>query len=151
MSEISIVKLPPLRVASAWGFGTSPEGVAWQKLAAYAEPRGLFKAGSGSRIFGFNNPNPSEGSPNYGYEFWVTVAETTEPEGDIRILNFPGGMYAVAQFDEPDSDYNISVPAAWQRLDAWVSQSQYQNGSHQWLEEASPEGKLKALYYPIRE
>ena len=151
MSEISIVKLPPVRVASAWGFGPSPEGVAWQKLAAYAEPRGLFKAESGSCIFGFNNPNPSEGSPNYGYEFWITVGEASEPEGDIRILNFPGGLYAVATFDEPDSDYNLSVPAAWQRLDAWVSQSQYQTGSHQWLEEAYPEGKLKALYYPIRE
>jgi len=151
MSEISIVKLPPLRVASAWAFGPSPEMLAWQQLVAFAEPRGLLKPDKGSRIFGFNNPNPSEGSLNYGYEFWITVETEREPEGDIRILNFPGGMYAVAQFDEPDSDYNISVPAAWQRLDAWVSQSQYQTGSHQWLEEAYPEGKLKALYYPIRE
>jgi DNA gyrase inhibitor GyrI len=120
-------------------------------MAAFADTKGLLGAGSTSRIFGFNNPNPSEGSPNYGYEWWITVGEATEPEGDIRILNFPGGLYAVALFEEPDSDYNVSVPAAWQRLDAWVSQSQYQPGNHQWLEEATPQGKLKALYYPIRE
>jgi DNA gyrase inhibitor GyrI len=151
MSEIKIVKLTPMRVASAWGFGPSPEGIAWGKLAAYAESHGLFNEGSGSRVFGFNNPNPSEGSPNYGYEFWVTVGEAAEPEGDIRILNFPGGLYAIALFEEPDSDYNITVPAAWQRLDAWVHESGYQAGGHQWLEEATPQGKLKALCYPIRE
>lgn len=151
MNEISIVKLSPMRVASAWGFGPSPEGVAWQKLVDFAEPRGLLKAESGSRIFGFNNPNPSESSPNYGYEFWISVGEKIEPEGDIRIVSFAGGTYAVAPFTEPDSDYGVTVPAAWQRLDAQVSESHHQMGSHQWLEEASPDGKLKALYYPIRE
>ena len=151
MNEISIVKLPPMRFASAWGFGPSPELVAWQKLVAFAEPRGLLKPENESRIFGFNNPNPSEGSPNYGYEFWISVGDKIEPEGDMRIVSFSGGVYAVAPFTEPDSDYNITVPAAWQRLDAWVNESRYQMGSHQWLEELTLQGKLKALCYPIRE
>ncbi len=90
MSEITIIKLPPMRVASAWGFGPSPEGVAWQKLAAYAKSHGLFKAGSESRIFGFNNPNPSEGSPNYGYEFWITVGEAMRAGGRYPGRRFSG-------------------------------------------------------------
>jgi DNA gyrase inhibitor GyrI len=151
MSEISIIKLAPMRVASAWAFGNSPELEAWGKLMAFAKAKGLLKPESKSRIFGFNNPNPSEGSPNYGYEFWITVAEDVQPEGDIHILDFSGGLYAVAPFEEPDSDYYITVPAAWQRLDAWVGGSQYQTGNYQWLEEARLDGKLKALYYPIRE
>jgi hypothetical protein len=72
---IEIVRLEPMRVARVWAFAPNPEEQAWQKLTAFAGPRGLLTAGH--RIFGFNNPNPSAGSPNYGYEYWITV------DGDV--------------------------------------------------------------------
>ena len=68
---VQIVTLEPMRVASAWAFGPNPEEMAWQKLVAWAESHDLLS--TGHRVFGFNNPNPSVGSPNYGYEYWLTV------------------------------------------------------------------------------
>ena len=66
--DVRVEKLPPMRVASLWGFGPQPEDIAWQKLRAWAGPRGLLDKPEEHPIFGFNNPNPSAGSPNYGYE-----------------------------------------------------------------------------------
>jgi hypothetical protein len=38
--EIRIVELEPMRVASVYGFGESPELQAWEKLIAWAGPKG---------------------------------------------------------------------------------------------------------------
>ena len=66
--EVHIVQLAPMRVASAHGFGASPETLAWDKLTTWAKERGLWQDAAPRRFFGFNNPDPSPGSPNYGYE-----------------------------------------------------------------------------------
>ena len=54
-------------------------------------------------------------------------------------------------FAEPESDYNVTVPAAWQELDAWVAADGYRQGTQQWLEEHEPVCRLRALYYPVAE
>ena len=71
--DVRIVQLEPLRVASALGFGPSPEAIAWEKILGWARQNGLPDAAStgatgkpAPRFFGFNNPSPSPGSPNYG-------------------------------------------------------------------------------------
>jgi hypothetical protein len=69
--DVRIVTLEPMRVASAHAYSASPEGEAWDKLIAWAKPKGLLEDATAHRIFGFNNPNPSPGTPNYGYEFWI--------------------------------------------------------------------------------
>ena len=66
--DVRIVKLEPMTVASAYGFGKEPEGIASRKLVAWAKPKGLFDDPAQHPTFGFNNPDPSPGSPNYGYE-----------------------------------------------------------------------------------
>jgi DNA gyrase inhibitor GyrI len=142
-----LVTLEPMRIASAWAFGASPERLAYDKLKAWAEPQGLFDGSR--RIFGFNNPNPSAGSPNYGYEFWIEVGPEIEPSGDIRITHVSGGLYAMAPFAQPDSDYGETLPPAWGQLDAWVAANNHRHGPHQWLEQHSPAGKVQALYYPV--
>ncbi|MCU0521725.1 MAG: AraC family transcriptional regulator, partial [Anaerolineae bacterium] len=58
-NDVRIVTLEPLRAARFHGFGEGPEGIAWAKLAAWAEPRGLLDYTEAHRIFGFNNPNPA--------------------------------------------------------------------------------------------
>ena len=95
MSELNvrIVQMEPMRVASAHGFGTNPEEQAWTKILAFAKDKGI-DAGD-ARFFGFNNPNPSPGSPNYGYEQWMTVAPDVEAEGEITITEIPTRQYAV--------------------------------------------------------
>ena len=99
--DVRIVKLEPMRLVSVLGFGSSPEEIAWAKLQAFAKPRGLWGNLEKQRIFGFNNPNPSPGSPNYGYELWIEVGPGVEPPADGRIVNFDGGLYAVARCEVP--------------------------------------------------
>lgn len=133
--DVQIVKLEPMRVASFWGFGESPETQAWDKLIAWARPRGLLDDPESHRLFGFNNPSPSPGSPNYGYEAWVEVDRDTEPEGEARILGFGGGLYAVMRCEVPKGQFDV-IGATWKRLVTWREDSKYKCGTHQWLEES---------------
>lgn len=147
--EVQIITLAPLRVASAWGFGPQPETIAMERLLTWAKARGLLDGPTPPRIFGFNNPSPAPGSPNYGYELWIEVGQAVEPEGDIRIQSFAGGRYAVMPLADPDGDPSVTIPAGWRQLDAWVADSPHQPGSHQCLEQHSAQGQVIALYYQI--
>lgn len=152
--DVRIVKLDHMRVASAYGFGRSPEGQAWEKLIAWAKPKGLLQDPEKYRIFGFNNPNPAPGSPNYGYEFWITVGPEVEPEGDVRIQDFGGGLYAVTRCQGV-----TTIGDTWKKLGAWVEDSQYRWARHQWLEEHigpadaphDEETLVLDLFFPIAE
>lgn len=155
MNELTvrIVKLEPLRVASFQGFGASPEHLAAQKLAAWAGPRGYLDDRKRRRIFGFNNPNPSPGSPNYGYEFWLVVGPEVGPEENVPIREFEGGLYAVTRCQSVEA-----IGATWQALVKWLTGSKYGHADHQWLEEhlnstfpASDSELLLDLYAPIAE
>lgn len=130
--EVKIINLPPMRVASAHAFSSSPETDAWKKLSAWAEPKGLMADPHNAQVFGFNNPDPSPGSPNYGYEFWIAIAPEVQPEGDIQVKEFKGGKYAVTRCEvrSPWDD----IPSTWKKLVAWFEASPYQHGNHQWLE-----------------
>lgn len=152
--QVQIVELEPIRVASAHGFGESPEGQAWDKLLAWAEPQGLLKDRQAVRFFGFNNPSPSPGSPNYGYDQWMTVGPDVEAKGEVEIKEFPGGLYAVARCEGLDN-----IGQVWQRLVTWREDSPYDKGHHQWLEEFlsplevmdQPDEYVFDLYLPIVE
>lgn len=153
-NPVRIVNLDPLRVASFYAFGPQPEEPALQKLYAWADARGYLDHPEKHRIFGFNNPSPSPGSPNYGYEFWITVGPEVLPDGEVEIKDFPGGLYAVLTWDGM-GDPNETIPAAWEKLALWRENSAYQFGSHQWLEEhhAAEAGAdndfILDLYLPI--
>lgn len=129
--EVRIVKLPPMRVACVNGFGDGPEGMAFEKMKAWAEAHKLI--GKPHRLFGYNNPDPSPGSPNYGYDVWITVDESVQVDGEARMIEFPGGLYAVTRIDvkNPWDD----IPSTWQKLVKWMETSKYHHGRHQWLEE----------------
>jgi DNA gyrase inhibitor GyrI len=157
-TAIRIVRLEPFRAASFYGFGSSPEEQAFGKLQAWAGPHGYLDDLENHRIFGFNNPNPSAGSPNYGYEFWMVVGPEVEPQGEMRILSFEGGLYAVLRLPAPfQDDPYLSIPNGWQQLTTWLEASDYHMGTHQWLEEQiqyeeTPPGQWSMdLYLPIAE
>jgi DNA gyrase inhibitor GyrI len=153
MADISveIVELKPEMVAAATGFGENPEHQAWQKVTAWMKANGL-QPSDKLRNFGFNNPNPSPGSPNYGYELWLTGVENLEPTREIAFKEMAGGTYAVAQCQGVENIGN-----AWRQLVEWRQASRYEHGHHQWLEElltapeGPPESYLFNLYLPIEE
>ncbi len=152
--EVRIVRLEPMRVACVNGYGESPEEIAFAKMRAYVKAHRLNEDPVPHRFFGYNNPNPSAGSPNYGYDVWVTVDDSAQPEEGVRILNFSGGLYAVTRI-RPHTGEEIFP--AWQKLVAWREHSRYRPANHQWLEEhigdiekSFPDLELD-LYMPIAE
>ena len=150
--EVRIVTLDAMRVASAYGFGASPEGIAFEKIEAFASANNLLEEGKLPHTFGFNDPDPAPGSPNYGYEVWLPIEENIEPAGDIRIIDFAGGLYAVAPCRGVQNIGND-----WLALAKWREGTQYAAGKHQWLEHllsspgAPPDEMVFDLYLPIAE
>jgi DNA gyrase inhibitor GyrI len=128
--NVRIVELPPFRVASALGFGKEPEDKAWMKILTFLQEKGLRDGMAEMRFYGFNNPDPSPGSPNYGYEQCVVVPEDVEGTEDVQIKTFPGGKYAVTRCTGIPN-----IHATWLALRAWREDSPYLYGSHQWLEQ----------------
>ena len=152
--NVRIVRLPALRVACVNGYGEGPEGIAFAKMRAYIQEKGFATDGQQHRFFGFNNPNPSAGSPLYGYDVWVTVDDSVQSEGEVKVLNFPGGLYAVRSIRPITGE---EIFPAWQELVAWREASPYRPASHQWLEEHIGDINLEFpdltldLYMPIAE
>ena len=152
--DVRIVELEAMRVASAHAYSASPEGDALNKLIAWAKPKGLLDDPEAHRIFGFDNPTPGPGSPNYGYEFWIEVGPGVEPEGEIKVKDFSGGLYAVTRC-EVRGDPGVIIPSTWKKLVAWREESGYSYAHHQWLEKhigpmEEPQGEFVLdLYMPI--
>jgi DNA gyrase inhibitor GyrI len=146
-SEVRFVELEPMEMARFHAFGESPEEAAWQKMEAWAGSRGLLERPE-TRIFGYNNPNPAPGSPNYGYEFLISV-EGVDVE-EVEVVTLPGGRYAVAACHGVPN-----IVKRWQEFVAWLEESAYRHGSHPWLEEhisrsqVPPEALELDLYMPI--
>lgn len=153
--EVRIVNLPPLRVICFNGFGPSPELQAWEKLADWAKVHDLWD--KPHRLFGYNNPDPSPGSPNYGYDAWMTVDASVQAQGEGRFIDFPGGQYAVTTVHAGPQGEGIYE--TWQQLAAWVEHSPYRPEYCQrlCLEESLPVksrvegGFVLDLYEPIAE
>ncbi len=152
--EVRIIRLEPMRVASVHAYGESPELAAWDRLHKWAEPRGLLGEPGDQRIFGFNNPDSSPGSPNYGYEFWITVGPEVQSDEVAEVKEFGGGLYAVTRCKGAHT-----ITDTWHRLAAWLENSQYEFGEHQWLEghvgpivtPQSVDEMILDLYAPVAE
>lgn len=151
--KVQIKTLTPMRVISAYGFGPEPEGIAAGKMEDFLEQKGLLE-GYGSTIphYGFNNPSPSSGSPNYGYEVWAVVPPEVKPAGDLREVRFAGGLYAVTRFENLEK-----IGQVWGELVRWCEDSPYRHADHQWLEhllnplERDHSKYVFDLYLPIKE
>jgi AraC family transcriptional regulator len=154
--DIQIITLPAMRVASFYAFSASPETEAWNKVVNWAKSHDSWQEAPIVRIFGFNNPDPSEGSPNYGYEFWLTIGPGVQPDDEIKIKEFSGGMYAMLRCDVTANPWDI-IPTSWGKLVKWLESSYYKFGNHQWLEEhfsrsdSNDKGFILDLYLPISE
>jgi DNA gyrase inhibitor GyrI len=130
--NVRMVKLEPMHVAAVLGFGPSPEMLAWEKLHAWIKAHGLPE--NAGRYFGFNNPDPAPGSPNYGYEQWITVGPQARPEGEVDIKGIPGNVYAVTRCRL------ANITETWKALVLWMENSSHCIGPGQCLEECLTPG-----------
>ncbi|MFH2039391.1 MAG: GyrI-like domain-containing protein [Chloroflexota bacterium] len=155
--NVRIVNLPAMRVICFNGFGKNPEDQAYTMASKWLKDNGMWETRKDHQFFGYDNPDPSPGSPNYGYDVWVTVDEMVQAGGGGRIIDFPGGLFAVTHVDAGPNGEGIHD--AWQALAAWVENSKYTPEFHKrhYLEESpdpfqgSPNGFAIELYEPIRE
>ncbi|NSW53876.1 MAG: GyrI-like domain-containing protein [Anaerolineae bacterium] len=133
VTDLHFIELPDMRVISAHGYGEGPEGIAIQKLLQWIDARGLRAEISKQRFFGFNNPDPAVGSPNYGYEQWMTLPEEYSPQEGDDIKTLKGGLFAVMGFRNSTPE---SFGTVWPALSSWrIETGHVYDGSRQWLEE----------------
>lgn len=163
--QVEIVRLAPLRVVTFYGFGVEPEAEAMAKLLAWAAPRGLLDGGAEHRIFGFNNPSPSAGSPQYGYEFWLELhdqdlaslpgpgsmgtvggAAPANTAEEVTWQTFDGGLFAVARCRGV-----TAVPDTWRALVTYLEESRYAMTYGQCLEQhiGGLDGDIEALDFAL--
>jgi DNA gyrase inhibitor GyrI len=121
--EVRIVDLPPMRVVSALGYGKEPELQAWGLIESFARTHEIDLWSGAHRFFGFNNPNPSPGSPDYGYEQWMTLEEGIEPEAPLEVKAIPGGKYAVTTCEGLQN-----ITETWREFVRWFEDSGYRWG-----------------------
>jgi len=112
--EVRTVELPTMTVASALGFGKEPEMEAARMMNAFTQGLGFAPGSEGHPSFGFNNPNPSPGSENYGYELWVKVDPGTEAVDPVTIKEVPGARYEVTRFTGLSN-----IGRVWKEFAAW--------------------------------
>ena len=133
INEIKLVTLKDMRVISFHGFGSSPESIAWNNLREWIKKNAFEGLVESQRFFGFNNPNPSPGSENYGYEQWMTLPESYEPKEGDTIKTLSGGLFAIGGFRGANPE---AFGPAWQAVNDWRVDSEYvYDESRQWLEE----------------
>ncbi|TFH11635.1 MAG: AraC family transcriptional regulator [Candidatus Atribacteria bacterium] len=151
--KVELATLPAMRVASALGFGAEPEGIAWDMIASFAQEAGIDLVDKDNVTFGFNNPDPSPGSENYGYEIWLPVAASVVGVDPVQIKDFAGGTYATTRFTGLSN-----IGRVWKELVAWVEDSPHSFGPdfchcleklHNPLE-TDPEKYVFDLYLSVR-
>ncbi len=130
-SFVKIVNLPTMRVASFHSMGEhlgDPEKKAFEKMLAWAKPKGILDNPADYQVFGCNNPDPpitDEGMPKpdqpYGYEFWVRIGNSEEIEDKISIKTVESGSYAVmtCRVGGP-----VDIGKTWGRLIKWIQESE---------------------------
>lgn len=159
--EVRIVRLEPMRVVSFHTISKSPEVDAWEIMSKWAKPKGLLDDPENHPLFGFNNPNPSKGKKEYGYEYWIKVNPLFETEDDIEVIDYKGGLFAVTKCDlraELKSEFfkNEGYLESWRKLCNWIKSSKYDFGNSPCFEHhldprINPDQWIFDLYYPIKE
>ncbi|MHA2100713.1 MAG: AraC family transcriptional regulator [Candidatus Kariarchaeaceae archaeon] len=122
--ECKIVELDPMKVVSIRVISKTPEDDAWKKMKSWAEPLGLLNDLEKHPVYGFNNPNPTPGKEEYGYEFWIKIEPDMKIDENIETKQFEGGLFAVAPsklIEDIDSD---GILKTWKNLITWVNDNE---------------------------
>lgn len=150
--DIKVIKeLPPMKVACFTYFGDDPESHAFEGLKKWAKAKEISFADQSYRIFGYNNPDPSDvdSDETYGYEVCITIPdelyETLEdvPEGftkgtydSVKRRILSGGKFAVTSVKRDENwELGGAIMLAWKRFSEWLHESKYIWGGNQYLEE----------------
>lgn len=147
--KIKVIReMPEMTVASFVCNGVHPEMAALEKMYIWADKSGI--TSQPHRIFGFNNPDPSKGNPEYGYEVWITVSDGFS-SNDAVIKKIPPRTYAVL------GTVLSEIEISWRHFVKWLNLGKYEYGGGNCLEEhltgREDWGRIDMefdLYMPVR-
>jgi len=151
--EVQFIRLMSMRVVSFHAISETPEDDAWKKLREWAEPLGYFEDLEKNPIYGFNNPNPTPGKKEYGYEFWLVVDSDFKSD-EVVIKDIPETFNVVTRchVEVPERD----IPDAWKKILEWIKKHKVKIAGKCGLEKViipshSGEGFILDIYIPVEE
>ena len=130
LKNVRIVDLPSMTVVSHCVISESPEKDCSDVFDPFIEEYNL-RDFVGYRNFGFNNPDPCESKPQYGYELWAVIADDFDVPAPFVRKHFEGGLYASISANMNE------IGERWEALYNWSTQNNKYEGDfdRQWLEE----------------
>ncbi len=151
--EVQFIRLQPMRVVSFQAISESPENEAWAKLREWAEPKGYFDDLEKNPIYGFNNPNPSPGKKEYGYEFWLVVNPDFKSD-EVEVKDVPESFNVVTRCNVEDPVRDITE--AWKKILEWIKKHKIKFAGRCGIEKVivpshSGEGFILDIYIPVVE
>ena len=114
--DVRIVYLPPATVAASHYIGDEPEHHAAMVMDKFVLESNLPEIKPDLRHYGFNHPNPKDGSDFHGYEMWVTIPDDMEVPSPLEKKRFAGGLYAAHMIP-------MGAFEEWEWLTKWVGSS----------------------------
>jgi AraC family transcriptional regulator len=123
--EIKVQTLPSWRVAYLRSVG--PYGPAggiqdtWQRLGRWAEARDLW--GADRICLGISHDDPRVTDPaKCRYDAAIVIPPKLDVDGDVNVIDVPGGKYATAAFAAPANEIGFT----YDQIFGWLPQSGYQ-------------------------
>ena len=120
---VEIRELPPIGLVFLRHVGPYHEvGATWGRLMSWAGRRGL--PGPGMKSLGIVHDDP-EVTPagRVRYDAAVTVSRRVQPEGDVGVMDLPGGRYAVVTHRGPYEQLGGLYPPIY---GGWLPRSGYE-------------------------
>jgi DNA-binding transcriptional MerR regulator len=123
LTDVRIIHLPPMTVATANATGEGCEGKAIDILNCFVLDRDLLRTKPDIRHFGFDcsQGKTGIGENSHKYQVWVTIPDDMDVPEPLVKRTFSGGLYAAHMIMMGNFDH-------WALLHKWVSESsQYEN------------------------
>lgn len=117
VGDVRIVKLPPMVLACYRAESTTPEDDCAEIVNKFIYDNSLHEK-NGFRHFGFNNPEPQDNNPVYGYEMWVVIPNNLLVPNPFYRKEYEGGLFAAVPTQLP------IIEERWQQLWEWVKNNQ---------------------------
>jgi AraC family transcriptional regulator len=128
-------------------------GRAWEKLCAFAGPRGLLTGAADFIGIGHDDPTITP-EDKLRYDACITVADEMQPEGEVGVQTIPGGRFAVFMHKGPYNNllatyqqaYGQWLPASGEKLREAPCFEKYLNDCHQ----TPPEELMTEIWVPLQ-
>lgn len=116
LTDVRIIHIPPMIVASSHYSGENCEEKAEKQLQLWMEENQVLQKKSDIRHFGFNNPAFQPDQPP-GYEIWITIPSDMEVSKPLVRKEFHGGLYAAHAITFGQFDH-------WELLQQWLIENE---------------------------